>query len=262
MNVLVLMAGRGDRFLQVAHTDPRFQVPKPLIPVKGRTILEWTMESFPYVDARQIRFAVRKDHLEDHNVEAFLKARFGERVSITSFDEITRGNLETAYIASQDMVSYEPLFILDSDNAYYHNDLLGDLLKIQDKTPSAAVCYFRAKELEPKWAFVRTNEAGFVDEIAEKDPDIIQRGGLPLVGTFYFDSVKTFRDIAYAILRKGEMSGPEGKREFFVSQAIRRMVLGGLPVLGHEVTDVVPLGTPEDVKIFEAAINEQTTHLH
>ena len=42
MNILVLMAGRGQRF-----RDKGYDKPKPLIEVNGKTILQWTTESCP-----------------------------------------------------------------------------------------------------------------------------------------------------------------------------------------------------------------------
>lgn len=263
MNVLVLMAGKGDRFLHQASRDARFSLPKPMIPVRGRSILEWTTRSLPFVPHGNgavhsdpllrvnLTFAVRADHVRDFAIDHFLTELYGPEINIVPFEQITRGNLETALIASNRITPEDPLLVLDSDNAYVDNGILGTLQRSKTFGPSAVVCYFYEESPQPKWAFVRVDDSGQVWEIGEKDPGIIKRGGRPLVGTFFFSSTLFFRTVAEDIIGAGRMTGTPGKEEFYMSQSIRQMLARGERVFGHEVNEVLPLGTPEDVDVFE-----------
>jgi hypothetical protein len=58
-------------------------------------------------------------------------------------------------------------------------------------------------------------------------------------------------DHADKILRSGERTGWPGREEFFISQVPRSHIKQGRPVFVHTITDVVPLGTPEDVQRFQ-----------
>ena len=65
INIVIPMAGQGSRFKQYG-----FSKPKPLIPINGKTFIEWSIESvdFKQVDTNFI-FVIREKHrhmLENH----------------------------------------------------------------------------------------------------------------------------------------------------------------------------------------------------
>ena len=61
MNIIVTMAGRGARF-----SDVGYPMPKPLIEVENKHVIEWTTRSLPFIEhynkktKQVIHFAVRK----------------------------------------------------------------------------------------------------------------------------------------------------------------------------------------------------------
>ena len=66
VNILVPMAGAGSRFVQAGFTEP-----KPLIPVLGKTMVEWAMESFNFLDKLKnyrLIFVVLHEHIEKNQL--------------------------------------------------------------------------------------------------------------------------------------------------------------------------------------------------
>jgi NDP-sugar pyrophosphorylase family protein len=242
MKVLILLAGEGRRFRGTAYKEP-----KPMIPVHGKSILEWTLESAP-IEHCNLHFALRADHIENNGILSWLDDKFGD-YNYTLFHQTTGGNLETAYMASSDFDSDdEPLLILDGDNAYDHNDL-DTKLKSIPAGDSMLITYFEPLDESIKWAFAILNNDGEVQSIVEKVPWALKVGGKPLIGTFWFSSIRLFRQIAKRILDVHSMVGEYYyQAEFYMSQAPNLFAQEGNTVYAHEVKNVVPLGTPEDIE--------------
>lgn len=258
LNILVLMAGRGLRF-----ADQGYSVPKPLINVNGKTILQWTTESCPYIKHNQgdqdetvnLSFAVLKEH-QNNGLDDFLKAVYGQRINIVSFKEITRGNLETASIACKDMLHGEsPLLILDSDNKYDHNDIDLFLKTVSVENDAMAICCFedQNKSLPNKWSNAKV-ENGIAKGIKEKDDSWINEPSL--IGVFYFSTLNQFKNYAKFILEKQRPLSIKGKDEYYMSMIPTYHADAGKPVHVHFVKSVVSLGTPSDVELFRNSENK------
>lgn len=270
-NVLVTAAGRGQRFVDAGIT-----VPKPIIPVGGPgggTIMaKLTTDSLPFVEdlgPGRLAFAVLQDHIDEWYIDTRLKVVYNEP-AIIPFDKVTRGNLETAYQSVNWMLKnggwnvQEPLYILDSDNKYdgskvekfiYRKGMFGSPL-------FASVCYFKPLDEKTHWCFAQM-DGSRVWNLLEKNPQALELDAKPMVGTFYFSTAKLFLDAAEAVF----FSNDKTSGEFYMSQAIQRLIDDGTKVYGCKVTDVDPLGTPADVKKFEGrpiriAIDLDDTILH
>lgn len=254
MNILILMAGEGKRF-----TDVGIAVPKPLVEVNGKTILEWTTRSVPFIKHRDeegdqfpsanLYFAVREEHENDYNLTELLKSIYGDDINLIYFKKTTRGSLETAYFCAALMEDEDSLLVLDSDNKYADNEMLKTFIEALDFPNSMVVSYFDPIDDSAKWAFVYTDGA-VVKKIVEKDPDGIKNGAHPLIGNFWFSSVKLFLQYAQYIIGEGFVTGVPGKEEFYMSQVPALHAANQGAVFAHKVDEVVPLGTPEDVEKF------------
>lgn len=245
MNILVLMAGRGQRF-----RDKGYDKPKPLIEVNGKTILEWTTESCPYIkhggvgqDTNiHLYFAVLQDHL-DNGLGEFLYSVYGENIHIVPFDKITKGNLETAYISSHTMqFENEELLILDSDNKYSGSGIESFITMLPKDTDTTAIFVFNTNDtsLPNKWANAMV-DGNIVKGIREKEDSWVTHPSL--IGMFYFSTTSYFTNSAHKILN--EYTPVKG--EYYMSMVPTYTTK---EVYAYTVTDVVPLGTPHDVQLF------------
>lgn len=256
-NVLVVCAGHGQRF-----KDAGIDIPKPIIAVEnpdgsGPTpMVKLTTDSLAFVDELgpgRLAFAVLQEHIDEWFIDIRLSTMYNEP-TIIPFPKVTRGNLETAYQAVSYMLKHgwnmmEPLYILDSDNMYGGSNVESFMYKKGHKDVLfASVCYFKPIDEKTHWCFAQM-DAGKVWNLLEKHPNAIALGAKPLMGTFYFSTAKLFLDAAEAVFFAEDRS----TGEFYMSQGVQRLIDDGVNVYGCKVTDVVPLGTPEDVKRYERA---------
>lgn len=235
MKILVLAAGAGSRFH--GYSD----IPKPLIKVKGKEIIKRTTDSIKNIENYQNWFFAIQ---EKHKLTNKIRKLYPNSSNII-FENLTRGNLETAYECCQFDIfedKSESLLILDSDNAY---DGSGLIEKFETIDHGAAICYFQPIDDSAKWAFA-FSENGKLWRISEKDPEALKYNGKPMVGTFFFSSVGLFESLAAKVLD----SHFKVKGEFFMSQAVREALIQQIPVYSFEVKNPIPLGTPEDVEKF------------
>jgi hypothetical protein len=75
-----------------------------------------------------------------------------------------------------------------------------------------------------------------------------------MIGIFYFGSTTFFTEYAKFIFLFRKPVEFNGSAEYYMSMVPTYNVLLNIPVYVHTVTNVVPLGTPEDVRRFERNI--------
>ena len=253
INILVLMAGVGSRFIEEG-----FLVPKPMIRVNGKTILQWTTESCPFIkhNVKQqdsnvnLCFAVLSAHIKN-GLGEFLKSLYGNNITIIPFDEITRGNLETARISCQSIkTGNDPVLILDSDNKYNHNEMDKFFDSIENDLTSMAICCFddATKKHPNKWSNARVKNKLAI-EIREKEDTWINYPSL--IGVFYFSKIDQFKNYADFIMNNLNPVGGDNKKEYYMSMIPMYHAKIGQPVHVHMVKSVVPLGTPYDIEAFK-----------
>ena len=256
MNILVLMAGRGQRF-----RDKGYDKPKPLIEVNGKTILQWTTESCPYIrhdgngqdEYIKLHFAVLQEHL-DEGLDEFLYSIYGRNIEIIPFKEITRGSLDTAMQATSRMWHKEyPLMVLDSDNKYDNNGLKDFVRELVFKRNAMAVACFDNPDqsLPNKWSNVNVRD-GVATGIREKDDSWVHHP--TMIGIFYFNQTEFFTNCAKFIIDSHKPVQFNGNAEYYMSMVPSYNVSINKPVYVHTVTNVVPLGTPEDIEKFKESI--------
>lgn len=257
MNVLVLMAGRGQRFVTAGY-----ETPKPLIEVKGKSILQWTTESCAYIKHYsryqykdvKLYFAVLQKHLES-GLDRYLYSVYGKDIDIIPFKNITRGNLDTALISCKHMFNLDDdLLVLDSDNKYNDNNFV-DFINKLPKSPElmAVTCFDNPdKSIPNKWSNVILNHRKEVVGIREKDNDWVQYPSL--VGAFYFAKTEFFMNYASYIIDYEPPVEFNGNKEYYMSMVPAHILKINSKVYAHEVTNVVPLGTPEDVEHFAKTV--------
>lgn len=256
MNILVLMAGRGQRFV-----NEGYKVPKPLIEVNGKTILQWTTESCPYIehsgkgqdDYVKLHFAVLQEHL-DAGLDKFLYSVYGRNIEIIPFKEITKGSLDTAMQAAKRMWYKEyPLLVLDADNKYNDNGFKDFVRGLTFKHNTMAVACFDNpdKSLPNKWSNVEIH-GNLATGIREKNDTWVDKP--TMIGIFYFGQVNFFINYAKFIMEFHKPVEFNGNSEYYMSMVPAYNISINSPVYVHTVTDVVPLGTPDDVKKFEESI--------
>lgn len=244
MKILILAAGDATRF-----ANSQYKEIKPLVEIKGKRIVKWTTDSLPFTEKSSLYFAIRSDQDKVFHIKQKLKNTYnGQDINFFEFNSLTRGNLETCFFSVNNFEDEnEELLVLDSDNKYNGCEFKEFLNKIKEKHKEfATICYFNPFNRDAKWCFAFPSGDRII-KLSEKDSLSLDFGGYPMVGTFYFSSIKLFRNSANFILSDGN----KVKNEFFMSQSIDYLINNDVPVFGLKVDNVSPLGTPSDVEIFE-----------
>ena len=107
MNILFPIGGKGSRL------DTFSTVPKPLIKIFGKSILEWSIQTLN-LDGNYI-FCIKKEHQDKFKIIEELK-RIKPSCDIITIDYQTQGALETILHARQLIDNNEDLLISDADH--------------------------------------------------------------------------------------------------------------------------------------------------
>src|ERR1700752_162421 len=108
MDAIILAAGLGTRLRP--HT---LTTPKPLLPIRGRPILDWTLAALP----KSVRRVAVVTHYLAHQVEAYLQSQTHCRDWATVFQAQPRGTGD-AFRACSDYVTADRCLVLNGDDLY------------------------------------------------------------------------------------------------------------------------------------------------
>lgn len=264
MIIVVPMAGRGSRFLEVQDQNQEYAKPKPLINIKGKPMVQWAIESLPFVDLPQRRartdlkvstdkliFICRRDHEDEFGISSKLKEVFSPDIKVLFVDQITRGAAETVLVARDFINTDEDIVISDSDH-YFDGTGLYEAILNKEEDVSGIIPVFEPPDKDPKWSYTLFDENETALGVGEKDADLLARGAYANIGGYYFSKGKIFVDETEEMIEKGEMYGAEGKKEFYVAPVYDRLIKKGHKIKVAITPGVWGLGTPKDVEYFEA----------
>jgi NDP-sugar pyrophosphorylase family protein len=264
MKIVVPMAGRGSRFQAEAHANPEYRKPKPLILIRGKPMIEWAMESLPFLDlpnrpAKTAFKASPSDFIfislqqqeKDYRITYLLKGVFGQEIQVILIPEVTRGALETALKAKDFINTDEDLIISDSDH-YFDGSSLYEAIEQKDSDVEGIIPIFQPPDEEVKWSYTLFDSDNVALAVGEKDAKLADSGAYANIGGYYFSHGKVFVSVAEEIIQGGSMYGPEGKQEFYVAPIYQYMIDKGLKIKVAAAPTVWGLGTPKDLEYFLA----------
>ena len=235
MNIVYLMAGRASRFKEVGY-----KVPKPLITVKGKPMIQWATDSLSFLSDATFIFLCLKEHEEQFGISQELKKLYGSKVEVILVEGVTQGAATTALLAKKLINSNEELIISNADQFFMSKKCEKELMQ-KKKHFSGLIPVFEGTH--PRWSFAKINEKGFVTEVAEKVP--ISNNAT--VGVYYFQHGKDFVWAAEEMITKDIRRN----NEFYVCPIFNELLGRGDKIKAVTVDEMWSMGTPEDVQYFE-----------
>jgi len=236
VNLVIPMAGRGSRFADVGE-----KLPKPLIPVRGRPMYAWAMDSLPLGLANRVVFICLEEHLRDTSLAADITARYASlNPVVVALDHVTQGQACTVLEARDHLDLDQPLVIYNADT--YCKSQLEHHLRELGTSVDGVISVFEAPG--DKWSFARTDADGRVVETAEKR----RISNWATTGLYHFARAKDFIVHADAMIAADERE----RGEFYVAPVYNRLIAAGGNVVIDVAEEVWVLGTPEDLSDFEA----------
>lgn len=231
LNVLIPMAGAGSRFEKAGYTFP-----KPLVEVNGKPMIQVVIDNLK-MEANFI-FVVQKSHREKYNLDTLLNL-IAPECKIVEVDGITEGAACTALLAKEYIDNENPLFFSNSDQ-FVEWDSNEFMYKMQETKCDGGIVTFEATH--PKWSFVKTDENGFVTEVAEKNPI----SNVATVGYYFWKHGSDFVRYAEEMIQKDIRVN----NEFYVCPVFNQAINDNKKIRTFNIRKMWGLGTPEDLKFF------------
>lgn len=231
LNILIPMAGAGSRFADAGYTFP-----KPLIEVEGKTMIETVVKNLN-MEAHFI-FIVRKEHYDRYNLSHFLNV-VAPGCDIVITNDLTEGAACTTLLAKKYINNGDPLVIANSDQYVEWNSNECMYAFTADEI-DAGILTFKANH--PKWSYAKTDETGFVSEVAEKK--VISEDAT--VGIYYWKRGKDYVKYAEQMIEKDIRVN----NEFYVCPVFNEAIADGKKVRVKTVDKMWGIGTPEDLETF------------
>lgn len=243
MNIVIPMAGLGNRLINYQGG-----VPKPLIKINNKTLLEYSIESLGIKG--QYIFITRDYDNKEYNYEiSKLIKNFDNTAIEIKINYLTLGSSDTALLAEKYINNNDPLIITNCDQ-FISWDSTKFLNFISDEKIDGCVVLYESND--PKHSFVKINNNKII-AFAEKN--IISNDAL--IGIHYWKNGKDFINSAKQLIK--DYLEKELK-ECYISETYNYLV-NNKNIVPYFINnnEFSPLGTPEDIEIFVAKQKEYYT---
>lgn len=235
MNFVIPMAGRGQRFVDAGYTQP-----KMLIKAKGKTLLEWSVDSLPLHLCTNLIFIGLEEHKEQFAIDQFIITKYGEICNVQQvyLNEVTRGQAETVLKAEKHINPEVPLVIFNIDTAFTSRTLAEKLLR---NDVDGVLGSFKSDE--PRFSYASVNDNGIINNVVEKE--VISKHAL--TGLYHFRNPLDFINAAKAAIQNGETV----KNEYYIAPLYKKLINESKEfILDHTDSHDI-LGTPEELFLFQ-----------
>jgi dTDP-glucose pyrophosphorylase len=233
-NLVIPMAGDGSRF-----TAAGYEIPKFLIDINGMTMVQRAMITMG-IGARYI-YVVKAEDNKKYNLSELLPPFTSDlEVIVLEVDEPTDGPAASVLVAKEYIDNDDFLVISNPDQIveWVPNNFLRDAGEGRNLYGSIAT--FTAEG--DQWSYAKTNEEGLVTEVAEKK----QISDQATAGIYYWRQGSDFVKYAEQMIKKDiRVNG-----EFYVAPVYNEAIPDGMRVATYPVDKMIPLGTPEDLKLY------------
>ncbi len=214
MDAIILAAGLGTRLRP--HT---LSTPKPLLPVRGRPILDWTLAALP----KTVERVIVVTHYLKEQVDDYLKQQKHFSDWVTVFQQTPRGTGD-AFMSCRDAVKSDQVFVLNGDDLYAGRDL--DALS--GKRQGLLV---HAVDEPKKFGITFLRDDGTLERLVEK-PDLTGRH-MANIGAYLFPREALALTLPLS---------PRG--EYEITDVVSQLVERG-PFHAVEATTWLPIGNEE-----------------
>lgn len=234
MKIVIPMAGRGSRF-----ADQGVNISKPLIPVHGRPMVAWALDSLYALAYSQIIFIVLQEHETAFGVTNLLSGLVGTTVQVIIIPSVTEGQLCTV-LAAKELIDTDEDILIASADTYIRSSLHQDIMR---RKPDCRGIISVANLPGERWSFARTDGDGRVVEVAEK----VRISDHASTGLYYFSSGREFVSVADEMIAHQEKTCGE----YYVIPVYQKYIKRGLRVEISLASEMWDMGTPEALDVFE-----------
>ena len=240
MQIIIPMSGFGERFRRVGYN-----VPKPLIRVNDKPIIQHVVELFP--SESSFLFICNEDHLNtpEYSMREQLE-KIAPSSQIFSIPSHKLGPVNAVLQVADSIVDDEPCIINYCDFSCYwdYADFKSQMAEPGIHGGIPAYKGFHPHSLgKTNYAYMQHEELN-LKNIKEKEPFTDNRmEEFASSGTYYFASGELLKKaLGWCVQNKLSVGG-----EYYVSLAYRYLLEQGLTVKIYELEHFMQWGTPEDL---------------
>jgi NDP-sugar pyrophosphorylase family protein len=229
-NILIPMAGLGSRFVEAG-----FYTPKPMINVKGKPMVQASVESLNLV-GRYI-YVVQKAHYDQYDLRTFLQ-KITPSCEVLQVDGTTEGTVATTLVARSLINTDNPLIIANCDQIL---DWDSKDFMASNKEDGLIVVF---NSSDAKWSYASVSDAGLVERVAEKE--VISE--YATAGVYYWKKGSDYIKYADQMIAKNIRTN----NEFYVCPVYNEALLDKKKIVTYPINQLWGVGTPEDLNLYLA----------
>jgi glucose-1-phosphate thymidylyltransferase len=211
MQVIIPLAGKGTRLRPHTHL-----VPKPLLKVAGRPVMDWVMDRLEGLDVEELIFIT--GHLKEQ-VEQYARTRY----SIPSLyieQKVQDGTAGAVNLARPHV--HGAILIIFVDTVFEAD------LTLINRSDADGIIWAKEVEDYQRFGVVVTDAQGYMTRIVEKPSTPISK--LANIGLYYIRDVEALWAGIDHVL-----TSPANRGEFFLTDAFQHMIEHGRRMLTAEV---------------------------
>jgi glucose-1-phosphate thymidylyltransferase len=211
VQVIIPLAGKGTRLRPHTH-----RVPKPLLKVAGRPVMDWVMDTLAGLDVTELIFIT--GHLKEQ-VEAYARARY--RIPSRFVEQQVQNGTAGAVNLARPFVT-GPVLIVFVDTVFEAD------LSLVNRTDADGIIWAKEVEDYQRFGVVVTDAEGYMTRIVEKPSTPVSR--LANIGLYYVRAVDSlWRGVDHVL------ASPMNQGEYYLTDAFQWMIEHGKRILTAEV---------------------------
>ncbi len=244
IQLIIPMSGIGKRF-----TESGYDIPKYLIEIDGKPVIEHVVNLFPGVD--DVTFVCNCLHVGKYNLEKILR-KIKPNCKINVVSNYDRKGPVDSILRIADYIDPDKEVIVsycDYGTDWDFDKFLNDTRS--KNVDGAIACY---KGFHPhilgsdNYAFCKEKD-NFLIEIKEKEPFTDNKmNEYASNGTYYFKNGYILKDYFKELVDRDINT----KGEYYVSMVYNLLVNYGLKVSIYEINKMLQWGTPYDLEIYQS----------
>ena len=212
MQVIIPLAGKGTRLRPHTHL-----VPKPLLKVAGRPVMDWVMDTLRELEVSELIFIT--GHLKEQ-VEEYATGRYGIPCRYIE-QKVQDGTAGAINLARPHVTG--PVLIVFVDTVFEAD------LTLINRSDADGIIWAKEVEDYQRFGVVVTDAQGYMTRIVEKPSEPISK--LANIGLYYIrDTAALWQGIDQVL------SAPKNQGEYFLTDAFQHMIEHGRRILTAAVS--------------------------
>jgi glucose-1-phosphate thymidylyltransferase len=223
MKIIIPVAGAGTRLRPHTYTQP-----KPLIPLAGKTIISFIIDSF--IQQGQNDFIFIIGYLGE-KIKNFINDEYPD-INADFITQSERGGTGHAVFLTQELIRPdEELFIIFGDTICEYP--LADFI-----TSSESVIAVKKVDDPREFGVAEVSENGYIKRVVEKP--MIPKSNMAMVGIYKINESKKLFE-----LMRSDIDQLKPEEEYSLTSALESLIASGTPVKAHSVNNWYDCGKKE-----------------